>query len=263
MKITNFLHPKRLFLLLKKDFYTQYKTFLLSLGAMFSLLFIINIVSVATAQSWNFNLIFYPLTLFIGGFIFTSISFSELRQEQSGTFYLCIPASNLEKFISQLLITSLGYIFMSLLLFSLFSLIVFSLSNLFFGITHSLFNPLHSDVWLCIRVYLITQSVFLFGSIHFKKNALIKTVVFFFVLSIFYFIFILITSYAFHTIISFNKEIYFSFKVFDKPYEFFNNDSLIAIKVFIENSFPIFFWFLLAPLFWVIAFFRLRERGIN
>ena len=107
---------KRLALLLIRDFYSQYKTYLIAFAAIFSLLFIINLASITGANSWSFNLVFYPFTLFIGGFIFTSLSCAELSTRKGRIFYTTIPASNFEKFISKLLITGPGYVLVSIIL---------------------------------------------------------------------------------------------------------------------------------------------------
>ena len=88
VRIFEFFRIKRLYLLLKRDVYIQYKTYLTGLGAIFCILFIVNIASIASYNAWNFNLVFYPLTLFIGGFIFTSLCFIELNQAQSRNFFI-------------------------------------------------------------------------------------------------------------------------------------------------------------------------------
>jgi len=261
MIITQFFNLKRFFLLIKKDFYTQYKTYLTGLGAIFSILFIVNAASIISAKFWNFNLVFYPLTLFIGGFIFTSLSFNELYQEQSRTFYLTIPASTLEKFISKMLITSVGYVIVSLILYFLFSLIVFSLTTLFFRLAHTIFNPFHQTNWLCIRIYLITQSIFLFGAVYFKKNSLIKTILSIFIILILYILFFNGIVFLIYKITSINNQIYFSFDLFNILFKKSTNLPPIInnIKNIINYGNKIIFWFLLAPLLWTVTFFHLKE----
>ncbi|MCP4131116.1 MAG: hypothetical protein GY754_09060 [bacterium] len=261
MRINDFFNLKRFMLLIKKDFYTQYKTYVMALGAIFSILFIVNISSILSSQHWNFNHVFYPLTLFIGGFIFTSQSFSELNQEQSRIFYLTIPASSLEKLISKLMITSFGYIVVSLVLYFLFSVILFLINSGIFGFAHPVFNPYHPVILRSIGVYFVTQSLFLFGAVYFRKNAFMKTVVWVFVLTLVYTAFLTGISYVFYKIISFNKHIYLSMEIFDAMFQevCLFPPVMNGFSGIVFYSIRILFWFVLAPLFWTISYFRLKE----
>jgi hypothetical protein len=261
MRINDFFNVKRFWLLIKRDVYTQYKTYLVGLGAIFSILIIVNVASIASYKYWNFNLVFYPLTLFIGGFIFTSLCFNELYQEQSRVSYVTLPASVLEKFISKLVITSIGYVLVSLVIYFLFSVIVFFLNSLIFGIAHRIFNPFHPVIWLCIRIYLITQAIFLFGAVCFIKNAFIKTILCLFGLALIYTIFVSAVVFIMYMVLSFNGHIYFSFKLFTETgAQGVNNPSvIITIATILAYNIKILFWFVLAPLLWVVAFFRLKE----
>ena len=265
MQISNYFDLRRLLLLIKKDFYTQYKTYLIALGAIFSILFLINIASVASSNSLNFHLIFYPLTLFIGGFLFTSQSFRELNNESSLIFYLSLPASNLEKFISKLIISSIGYIFVSLVVYFLFSLTTYIFGTLIFGHAHKIFNPFHHSILTSIHLYLVTQSIFLLGAVYFRKNNFIKTILSIFVFTIVYQIFIVITVYILYSVVVSNGHIYFPYEIFNPIFtEDYNGlvvKGIIGIEVLIDII-KIIFLFILAPLMWVIAFYRLKESGI-
>ena len=262
MRVLQLFNLKRLFLLIKKDFCTRYKTFLLATGAGLSVLFIIHLMSIGGGQSWDLNVLFYPLILFIGGFVFTSFSFYELRQVQSRSFYLCIPASNLEKFVSQLFISSLGYVFLSLLIYFLFSLIVYSLTVLIFGASPKIFNPFEPDVWLVIRVYMSTQSIFLLGSIYFKENALMKTILSLFGFFIVCIAFMVGVIYFFDKISIHGRQVLFSSQVFQMSLESFNYSSLSNFINVMGYGLKLFFWFLMAPLFWIVSYFRLKELEV-
>jgi hypothetical protein len=260
MRISNSFNRKRFFLLLKKDFYTQYKTYLIALGAIFGILLIVNICSITSFDQWNFNLVFYPLTLFIGGFIFTSLSFQELAHEQSRISYLTLPASNLEKFISRLITTSIGYVVVSLVLYFLFSAFAFAMNKVIFGYAHPIFNPSHPVIGLCILIYLVTQSIFLFGAIYFRGNTFIKTTLSLFILATMYWIFIILVTLLSFYILSWTKHLYFSFDLFLKGYYYQFTPS--GIKSFFEVCYRIIqflFWFILAPFFWIISIIHLKE----
>ena len=261
MKIDEVFKLKRFYLLIKRDMFIQYKTYLLGLGAIFCILFIINISSIASYTYWNFNLVFYPITLFFGGFIFTSLSFNELYREQSRVFYVTLPASSLEKLLSKLIITSIGYIIGSLILYFLFSVAVFFLNTLIFGFGHQIFNPFHPIILHCIRIYFVTQSVFLLGALYFKRNAFLKTILSLFGLAIAYAAFILAILFILYVVTTINRHIYFSLEFFTQlGSKGFNYPSIIndmgKILLYIRQ---ILFWFVLAPLLWIVSFFRLKE----
>ncbi|MBN1698978.1 MAG: hypothetical protein JW881_15780 [Spirochaetales bacterium] len=261
MRITDFFNIKRFWLLIKRDVYMQYRTYLIGLGAIFCILMIVNVASIASAKYWNFNLVFYPLTLFIGGFIFTSLGFNELYHEQGRVSYIVIPASVLEKFSSKLIITSIGYVIFSLVVYFLFSVLVFFVNTLIFGLAHRIFNPFHPVIWLCIRVYCITQSVFLFGAVFFRRSAFVKTILGLFGLATCYVLFAAAVFLTMYLVLSAGGHIYFSFELFTQtgPKGFGEPSVIRTIAVLLAYNANIFFWFGLAPLLWVTSYFRLKE----
>ncbi len=251
---------KRFYLLLQKDFYTQYKTYLIAWGAISGILFIVNISSIASYNQWNFNLVFYPLTLFIGGFIFTSLSFNELTHEQSRISYLTLPASNIEKFASRLIATSIGYVLVSLVLYFLFSLFTFAVNYLIFGHAHPIFNPCHPLIGFCISIYLVTQSIFLFGAVYFRGNTFIKTILSLFTLAIAYWVFIILAALLTLYIISLTGYIHFSWDLFFKGLYYPSIPSAFkSVFEIFSRVVRILFWFILAPLCWIITIIHLKE----
>jgi len=261
MRINEFFGIKRFYLLLKRDVFIQYKTYLTGLGAIFCILFIVNIASIASYNVWNFNLVFYPLTLFIGGFVFTSLCFIELNQAQSRIFYISLPASSLEKLLSKLLITNIGYVTVSSILYFIFSVIVFLFNSVIFGFAHEIFNPFHPVILNCIRIYLITHSIFFLGAVFFRKNAFLKTIVSLFVIALVYAVYILGISSLMYIFSSFSRHIYFSFDLFKN----FSQNGIVypsvvrVIAGILLYTIRILFWFFLAPLLWIISYFRLKE----
>ena len=65
----------------------------------------------------------FVLSLFISGFIFSASSFVRFRSKQGTIDYLMLPASNTEKFICEVLLTTLVYPLLFLLCYWLFSLV--------------------------------------------------------------------------------------------------------------------------------------------
>ncbi len=176
MKLDTYVNPKRFANLLKNELFSNYKTILIGTGAVFGLLLIINVASVSSNAYWMFHQVFYPLTLFIGGFFLTAMIFHDLHDKERGYGYLTLPASLFEKFISRLLLTTVGYVIGSLFLYWLFSVVAAGITGLFFKISHPVFNPFSSFIWYMIRIYIVTQSVIFFGALFFRKHNLIKTI---------------------------------------------------------------------------------------
>jgi hypothetical protein len=118
----------------------------------------------------------YTNLLFIGGFIVTSLAFREARQNGSGIFYLTLPASSLEKFASKLLTTSVGYAIGSLVFYAAVAALSEGVNRLIFGFGNGFFNPFDLDVLEAAGLYCIFQSIFLLGSVWWRKLAFVKTV---------------------------------------------------------------------------------------
>jgi hypothetical protein len=251
----NVFNPKRFCQLLRNDIFKQYRTILVSAGAIVGVLLAIILLSHNSSQYWNFHEVFYPLVLFIGGFIITSLSFTDLHHPQKSYIFLTLPCSIFEKFISKLFLTSIGYIIGSSLLYYLFSVIARGVSNLLFGEAFMLFNPFDQTIIHSMKVYLVTQSIIFFGAVYFKKNHLVKTIFSVFLFSI-------IMSLFTGLIIRIVFEPYFEITHF----EFFSNAGFNhQLESFFENfvkAIEIFFWWIMTPYFWIVSFLRLKETEV-
>ncbi len=115
--------------------------------------------------------------LFLGGMIFTSLSFSDdlynrIRNHQ----FLMLPASPLEKLLSRALISAVIYPVTLTLLFTLASLALEPLLYLLFREPMNLFNPFSRDYVVSYFHYISVTSVFFLGSIYFRKTHFFKTI---------------------------------------------------------------------------------------
>jgi hypothetical protein len=186
-------------------------------------------------DSYNFHPAAYVLLLFVGGFWISSLAFKDLHDKQKSYIFLTLPCSNFEKFFSKLLLTSAGYILVTLLGFYLLSLLMFVVDLLLLKHGQAFFNPFRDDILFYIRDYIILQSVFLLGSIYFKGHAMTKTILSLACLAL---IFVLFT---FLVVILFLGPL-----------------GLSLMHVF-TGIFSSIFWLLLAPCCWFIAYIRVRE----
>ncbi len=175
--------PRRFAQLLLRDFAGGYKSLLVAMAAVAGSVLLVSALTVLgrklsglTTGMANFYPSFFQNLLFLGGFIVASLAFREVRQNGGGTFYLTLPASSLEKFASKLLATSVGYALGCLVFFTAVAAVSEGINRLIFGFGNYFFNPFDLEVLEEIGYYLVFQSVFLLGSVWWKKLAFVKTV---------------------------------------------------------------------------------------
>jgi hypothetical protein len=186
------LDGRRFGRLLLRELAGSYRGLLIAMAAVGGALVIISALAAmghaAGAASGGgisgLHLWFFRNMLFLGGFILTSMAFRELRQGGGGIFYFTLPGSLLEKLLAKLLLTSLGYALGCAIFLSAAAAVSQLINVVLFGFGNGLFNPLDPVVLRMGAVYLVTQSVFLLGSIWFRKLAFLKTVLWILIISV-------------------------------------------------------------------------------
>lgn len=119
----------------------------------------------------------FPGFLFLGGFILTSIAFSQDMFSRIGQHnWLTLPASALEKFMAKGLLAAVAYPVALLVVFTLSSVVIESLALMLFGSPFTMYNPFDRAVGIMVLHYIVTQSVFLLGATFFRKAHFVKTV---------------------------------------------------------------------------------------
>jgi len=128
----------------------------------------------------TFNPVLFGIILFIGGMRFTARIFHEIHQPAPGMHYLHIPASRLEKYLFNGLLTLILYPAICILLY--YGGVYFG--NLLEPIIPSFFNYQIIDISTLIpgiyvkkiaSQYVIMHSIFFLGSLSFKKHPTTKT----------------------------------------------------------------------------------------
>ncbi len=175
--------PSRFAQLLLRDFAGGYRSLLVAMAAVAGSVILVSALTVLGRRLAGVTIgvaDFYPNLfqnlLYLGGFIIASLAFREARVNGGGTFYLTLPASSLEKFASKLLATSVGYALGSLIYFTAVAAASEGINRLIFGFGNHFFNPFDLGVLESIGYYLVFQSIFLLGSIWWRKLAFVKTV---------------------------------------------------------------------------------------
>lgn len=238
---------QRFALLIKLDLATNYKTILTFTTATTSLLFFYFLISPANNITGNFHTDLYNILLFVGGFWVSSLAFKELHDLKKNYIFLTMPCSSLEKFSCKLLLTSLGYVLALSIGYFILSVIINVFSLLILKQSQPLFNPLHPGILAHIYYYIILHSIFLLGSIYFKKNVMSKILLTISCLLILLFVLITIGARFFLVLNT------FSFTPFANYERWFG---------LIPNFAKAIFWFYLAPLCWLITYLRLTEEEL-
>ena len=238
----------------------QKKSIFVAFGGFLCLLFFIYLPTAYSVPSNLFHIIAYPIILMLGGYIISSIAFYELGNKPKAVFYLNLPGSIFEKLFSKLLITTIVYIISSLILYYIFSFLAAVISQLLFGKSHPMFNPFYPGVLLCMRIYLVTQSVFLYFSASFRKNVFLKTILILFCIAVFLQVFVMLVSF----LVFIDMWISDIKNIFQIP--FLHLADLQAeynvFGTYLLNIAKIFLWFILAPFFWIVTYFRLKESEV-
>jgi hypothetical protein len=169
--------------ILLRELAGSYRGLLIAMAAVGGVLLIISALmamghatGMGPAGVSPFLLGYFRNMLFLGGFILTSMAFREVRQNGGGIFYFTLPGSLFEKLLAKLLLTSLGYAVGCAVFFTAVTAVSQILTMVLFGSGNGVFNPFDPVVLRMGALYLVTQSVFLLGSIWFRKLAFLKTV---------------------------------------------------------------------------------------
>lgn len=261
-KRNEYFNPGRFFLLLKRDFFTNYRTMIIAVAAIAGFVIFASAISSLKQNGGDFHLKLYFMLLYIGGFIVTSRAFKELHNSQKSYTYVTLPGSPMEKFAGRLISSSIGYALGTLVVYFVIAAISESINQLLFGYSHALFNPLSRIFLIGVSAFVVIQSVFLVGSVFFKKNSLIKTILMLTILAIaLSVIAVLIARFVFWE----------SFEGLQPTKQEFNSlrelsdwlsiteGSLRLVGRRLWLIIRILFWAILAPLCWIVSYLKFRK----
>jgi len=243
-------------------------------GAVYIILFIICMlmnIDNPTAQNdvTEFLQVWYPILLILGGSLFTSSLFSELNNQQSGQIFLTLPASNLEKYASKWLMSTIGIVLWITITFWLFQLILGFVTSTFYGYgldTLSVFGEPYgigmygesfSVNWVIIQIYIATSSIYFLGAIAFRKYEFFKTVLATFLFNL---VIALISAGVFYLVmydfLPQNNNHFHSVHVeMGEGFRHFAADYGLQILIFIGQ-------FVIPIILWTAAYFKLKEAEV-
>ena len=260
--------PRRLYLLLRRDFAHGYRAVLTAMAAVGGILIFLSFLSMLGRTGGDFYTPFYIGLLFLGGFLFSSGAFKEMHQQGSGPFYLTLPGTTLEKLLSKLLVTSVGYAAAILVFMTGLSALSELLNRAVFASGHAWFNPFSPANLKSAAVYLVLQSLFLLGSVWFRKVVFLKIILAENIVvigcAITAVIIFRLVFWGFFSaghlrpdVIQMFSQGFGNVVVNGRVAESFNHGSQVFLTIL-----RVLFWGAFAPVCWVAAYFRLRETEV-
>jgi hypothetical protein len=259
----------RLVQLIRKQWVENARLYIYSVLALLGMLGLVTILWVlsdANTYSEDSLYIIFVFGLFIAGTVFAAMSFSMLGNKEKGTYWLSFPASHLEKLICMIFYNVIVFTVVYLLCFLLVrGLAVAYVNSLveqhpgIYSFRRSTWNS--NESFLGIVPYLLytffaVQSFYLLGSVYFSRYSFVVTTI---VGSVLIFLFIYysvnliegsLDGYAFggDNIREYTND-FSSYKRYDLPAAM--RESILFLAKYM--------W---APVFWVVAWFRLKEKQI-
>jgi hypothetical protein len=121
------------------------------------------------------SVVFFGLTLGLGGLLFTSSSFNDMHHPLERYHFLMLPVSNFERFLSRYLLTGPLLVLYVVVTFTVMDWTANHFASWAKEANVPLFSPFEFKPLLLIKIYLLLHTVMLTGAICFRSYAWIKT----------------------------------------------------------------------------------------
>jgi hypothetical protein len=252
MNLNNYFNSSRFALLLKMELRRSIKGIFIAFMIIFDVLLIGFILdnSFSNYKVYSAHQASYSFFLILGGVIISSLTFNDLGNPLRRHSYLILPASTFEKFLSMWLLSCVGWIVMFTLVFILYSVIANSIGNVYFKhATFLAFAPLATTPMSAIKYYIVIQGVFLVGAVNFRAYVFPKTL---FALLLFALVGGLFLYLIMLDII--NSKLECTLEKCNPIQEEGYRQIWQAVQWM--------FWWLLAPLCWVLAYIGLKDQEV-
>ncbi|MGD2033603.1 MAG: hypothetical protein PVF73_01000 [Bacteroidales bacterium] len=250
MSLKNYFEISRFWLLLKMEIARSRKGLLVTLVITFGFLFFIGLLLTPFIDP---SMIIYEhntgfaFTLLTGGFILSSLAYRDSSNTLRRYKYLTLPVSTFEKFLSMWLLTSFGWILLYTITYTIYSFFANAIGQLLFhDLVFETFNPLGPGAVQFMKLYFVLQGIFLAGAAHFKGYVIPKT---------------LLTLILFGAVCGgityLLMQDLFHIEMTTESCSFIG---LPSFQVWMIIQWL--FWWLLAPLCWVITYLGLKEQEV-
>jgi len=255
--------------LIRKDLLSEYKNLFIWLGSATGVMIVISAISILIMKMngldyrvTDFHRVFYILLLFPGGYILTSTMFKDAHDKSRNIYWLTIPGSTFEKLVSRLFISSILFAVLLTLVYPLLAVVSEGFNLLVFGIRHNFFNPFEKDILNLIPYYFVTQSIFFAGAASFKKHPFAKTLL---ALALFQIALSIIGALLGRFIVGDLLGSLNNIQINETDLLRFSGNSISQITDFGRFAMSVakvLFWGVMAPFFYVVAYFKLTEKEV-
>jgi len=231
------------------------KSYLIALAAMGGILLALLITDSYSRSSINYEpfVSTFYLFFFLGGFIFTSRIFNELHQPEKSYQYLTLPASTLEKLISQWLFSAILYVVISYIVVQIIAFIGGIVSSTLFQFDFHWLNLTQFEFPKIAAIYIVIHSIFFLGACYFKNYNFIKTLLSVFILGATVFVISIAAAYLLFGQSGFSESTLWMQTNSELPH---------FITVELPTVIETIFWYGLAPFFLIVSYFKLKERQV-
>lgn len=260
MKTNSFFDINRLKYLLLRQLSFNYKILLIATGAIIGLLMFIGTMMLLFSNSTPDQQTILGMMMpyfFIGGYIFSSVVFSELNSPHRGYLYLTLPASAFEKLISAWLVCSVGYVLFGSIIIYFINFYYISIAAAFTSKTVELVNIFSPGVLKVFGIYMVTQTIFFLGAIYFRRVNFLKTILALFVLVMIIAFYSAILSKLLFFTSSFKNQWWMNNIGMNHSFDMKNMAEHVIVPIA-----KVLFWGCTAPFFLIVSYFRLKEREV-
>ncbi len=257
--MNQFLDPKRFTLLLLKHWADNKKRYTLALLAFFGLLILWYVFGIVISgierlpEDVQYGTFYF--SIFAVGTLYASQYYADLSSKAKGSHFLLVPASSFEKFLCSLLYTVVLFSLFLTAAFYVADIVMVTVANAVSGVDPAVpksavvnvfnleFMRINPDAAIYVfPLFFSVQSIFLFGSVYFRKYNFIKTIISCFLI----FLICFLVVYCIHELLPDREDEYYFSKI--------------------ENWFPTFLQVLvyaIAPIFWVATYFQLKKKQVS
>lgn len=275
--MNRYFNLKRFGLLCKNEILSKYKSwsiyFVTIMGIYIAISFIIAAANRYTGLVYDPNSLNYmfPGFLFLGGYIVSSLIFLDINDKFKSSLWFSIPGSTLEKYLVGVVVSSIGYSIFLILAFTAASLFSKLVTMPFFGTGMAVFNPftlgaIHEigftglNMFLFIQIYILTHSIFLVGSIVFRKGAFIKTIL---VISVVQTILSIIIGLIVFFVIKSGISVSWDVRVFQSVQKFLEYNIYQNTAVSIIYRLVFILGLIFSLFFNIVGYFKLSEKEVK
>lgn len=256
MEAKNILNISRLYLFIRRQVLSNSGSWLVAFGGIAGVLLVISLL-VAYFQPQNLAGLtgLYLSALFLGGYVFTAGIFNELHNPQKSYQFLTLPVSTTERLLGGWILTGILFPVLGILTMALIVLLANLVMNFTLDVTpfQSVFS---SQSFTALKVYFVTQSIFLLGAAYFRKNNFLKTILALFIISMVVQIILVATAWA---LFSSHGD---GGNGLNIGWEQLSPELDVVFTIYIPKIAKAIFWYLTVPFFLITTWFSLKERQV-